>query len=68
MPEFHGAPSEITMITEEAGDIGKASPFLARSVLRRSLAECLHVAADEEWSALEGVARVNSLLNLLRFL
>ncbi|KAF8369913.1 hypothetical protein HHK36_032054 [Tetracentron sinense] len=35
---------------------------------RRSLAECISTAEDEEWSALEGVTRVNSLLNLPRFL
>ncbi|KAL3851062.1 hypothetical protein ACJIZ3_012944 [Penstemon smallii] len=34
----------------------------------RSLAECLSTAEDEEWSALEGVTRVNSLLSLPRFL
>ncbi|KAF3796858.1 putative protein phosphatase 2C 66 [Nymphaea thermarum] len=34
---------------------------------RRSLAECILTADDEEWSALEGVTRVNSLLNLPRF-
>ncbi|XP_010272535.1 PREDICTED: probable protein phosphatase 2C 66 [Nelumbo nucifera] len=34
----------------------------------RSLAECISTADDEEWSALEGVTRVNSLLNLPRFL
>lgn len=34
---------------------------------RRSLAECILAAEDEEWSALEGVTRVNSLLNLPRF-
>lgn len=39
-----------------------------RSQSRRSLAECLSQADDEEWSALEGVVRVNSLLNLPRFL
>lgn len=39
-----------------------------RSQSRRSLADCLSVADDEEWSALEGVVRVNSLLNLPRFL
>ncbi|KAG9448890.1 hypothetical protein H6P81_008855 [Aristolochia fimbriata] len=33
----------------------------------RSLAECISTAEDEEWSALEGVTRVNSLLNLPRF-
>ncbi|KAG6405196.1 hypothetical protein SASPL_132782 [Salvia splendens] len=35
---------------------------------RRSLAECLSTAEDEEWSALEGITRVNSLLSLPRFL
>ncbi|KAK6263816.1 hypothetical protein SCA6_019250 [Theobroma cacao] len=34
---------------------------------RRSLAECISVA-DDEWSALEGITRVNSLLSLPRFL
>lgn len=34
---------------------------------KRSLAECISVA-DEEWSALEGITRVNSLLSLPRFL
>ncbi|CAI9760342.1 unnamed protein product [Fraxinus pennsylvanica] len=35
---------------------------------KRSLAECLSTTEDEEWSALEGVTRVNSLLSLPRFL
>lgn len=35
---------------------------------KRSLAECLSTAQDEEWSALEGITRVNSLLSLPRFL
>lgn len=35
---------------------------------KRSLAECISTAEDEEWSALEGVTRVNSLLSLPRFL
>ncbi|CAA3024065.1 probable phosphatase 2C 6 [Olea europaea subsp. europaea] len=35
---------------------------------KRSLAECLSIAEDDEWSALEGVTRVNSLLSLPRFL
>ncbi|KAI3466353.1 hypothetical protein Pfo_023016 [Paulownia fortunei] len=34
---------------------------------KRSLAECLSTA-EEEWSALEGITRVNTLLNLPRFL
>ncbi|CAA2997540.1 probable phosphatase 2C 6 [Olea europaea subsp. europaea] len=35
---------------------------------KRSLAECLSTTEDEEWSALVGVTRVNSLLSLPRFL
>ncbi|KAI5084465.1 hypothetical protein GOP47_0000634 [Adiantum capillus-veneris] len=34
----------------------------------RSIGDCLSTADDDEWSALEGVVRVNSLLNLPRFL
>ncbi|XP_078433199.1 putative protein phosphatase 2C 66 [Wolffia australiana] len=34
----------------------------------RRLADCLSTADEEEWSALEGVTRVNSLINLPRFL
>ena len=32
----------------------------------RSLADCISTNEEEEWSALEGVTRVNSLLNLPR--
>ncbi|WOL06385.1 hypothetical protein Cni_G15119 [Canna indica] len=39
-----------------------------RSQSTRSLADCISVTEEEEWSALEGVTRVNSLLNLPRFL
>ncbi|PIN04356.1 Serine/threonine protein phosphatase [Handroanthus impetiginosus] len=35
---------------------------------KRSLAECLSTAEDDEWTALEGITRVNSLLSLPRFL
>ncbi|KAJ4829297.1 hypothetical protein Tsubulata_000994 [Turnera subulata] len=35
---------------------------------KRSLAEFISTADDEEWSALEGITRVNSLLSLPRFL
>lgn len=34
----------------------------------RSLAECMSATEEEEWSALEGVTRVNSLVNLPRLL
>ncbi|KAH9324481.1 hypothetical protein KI387_004659 [Taxus chinensis] len=39
-----------------------------RSPSKRSLAECINTSEDEEYSALEGVTRVNSLLNLPRYL
>lgn len=39
-----------------------------RSQSQRKLAECISTGDDEEWSALDGVTRVNSLLNLPRFL
>ncbi|CAN4097107.1 unnamed protein product [Withania somnifera] len=35
---------------------------------KRSIAEFLSTAQDEEWSALQGITRVNSLLSLPRFL
>lgn len=66
------APSEITVLSEageeEEGGRDGGAVVMGRSASRRSLAECLSVADDDEWSALEGVARVNSLLNLPRFL
>ncbi|PWA76461.1 protein phosphatase 2C 66 [Artemisia annua] len=37
-------------------------------VSKRSLAECILTPEEEEWSALEGVTRVNSLLSIPRFL
>lgn len=39
-----------------------------RSNSTRSLADCISHTDEEEWSALEGVTRVNSLLSLPRFL
>lgn len=35
---------------------------------KRSLAECISNSEEEEWSALEGITRVNSLLSIPRFL
>lgn len=40
----------------------------SQSQSKRSLAECISTAEDEEWSALEGITRVNSLLSLPRLL
>ncbi|WOK95415.1 putative protein phosphatase 2C 66 isoform X1 [Canna indica] len=39
-----------------------------RSASSKSLADCISTTEDEEWSALEGVTRVNSLLNLPRLM
>ncbi|KAG0473879.1 hypothetical protein HPP92_015736 [Vanilla planifolia] len=41
------------------------APVACRSA--KSLADCISNKEEEEWSALEGVTRVNSLLNLPRF-
>ncbi|CAI0540809.1 unnamed protein product [Linum tenue] len=40
----------------------------AKSQSKRSLAECISSTEEEEWSALEGITRVNSLLSIPRFL
>ncbi|GLT26462.1 hypothetical protein SLA2020_015240 [Shorea laevis] len=60
-----GSFDEIVPVAEptEATFSGKCS-----GQSRRSLAECISVTDDAEWSALEGVTRVNSLLSLPRFL
>lgn len=50
----------------EAGEAGEAAEK-SKPHQQRSLAEWLGADEDEEWSALEGVTRVNSLLNLPRF-
>ncbi|GMI78627.1 hypothetical protein like AT1G79630 [Hibiscus trionum] len=61
---FHGS-KEIVPVTEQADE---RLPWNLPGQSRRSLAECISVAEDEEWSALEGITRVNSLLSLPRFL
>lgn len=43
-------------------------PAAERSHSVRSIGDCLSTADEDEWSALEGVVRVNSLLKLPRFL
>ncbi|CAM8888072.1 unnamed protein product [Rhodiola kirilowii] len=55
---------EIVPVPESAKE---KSADIQRSNSTRSLAECISVAEDEEWSALEGVTRVNSLLSIPRF-
>lgn len=57
--------SEIVPVVEEVEE-KTIDTTLGQS--KRSLAECLSTAEDEEWSALEGITRVNSLLSLPRFL
>ncbi|KAF3453223.1 hypothetical protein FNV43_RR03663 [Rhamnella rubrinervis] len=42
--------------------------FPVKSQSKKSLAECISTADDDEWSALEGITRVNSLLSIPRFL
>ncbi|KAK8506789.1 hypothetical protein V6N13_054984 [Hibiscus sabdariffa] len=61
---FHGS-TEIVPVTEQSEE-RLSSKLPGQS--RRSLAECISVSEDEEWSALEGITRVNSLLSLPRFL
>lgn len=60
-----GESCEIEPIVES---IQEKHPEKCIGQSKRSLAECLSTADDEEWSALEGITRVNSLLSLPRFL
>lgn len=53
---------EIVPVSEE-----KEEKLPDRCQSTRSLAECIATAEEEAWSALEGVTRVNSLVNLPRF-
>ncbi|KAF6142277.1 hypothetical protein GIB67_039984 [Kingdonia uniflora] len=55
---FQGCSDEIVVVSY---------PKEERCNSARSLAECISTRDDEEWSALEGVTRVNSLLKLPRF-
>ncbi|CAA2987707.1 probable phosphatase 2C 6 [Olea europaea subsp. europaea] len=57
--------SEIVPVVEE---VKEKLPERSLGQSKRSLAEFLSTAEDEEWSALEGVTRVNSLLSIPRFL
>ncbi|KAJ1699839.1 hypothetical protein LUZ63_008351 [Rhynchospora breviuscula] len=56
---------EIEPVIEEE-EISHKQPEKSQST--RSLAECILMSDEDEWSALEGVTRVNSLLSLPRFL
>ncbi|XP_078163393.1 putative protein phosphatase 2C 66 isoform X2 [Carex rostrata] len=57
---------EIVPISEEPGTT--PSKALVTSSSAKKLAECISNSEEEEWSALEGVTRSNSLLNLPRFI
>ncbi|XP_020599410.1 probable protein phosphatase 2C 66 [Phalaenopsis equestris] len=62
-PNTLHSPNEIIPISENpklcnAPDHGQST---------RRLADCISSTEEEEWSALEGVTRVNSLLNIPRF-
>jgi len=59
----HDAEDEIVPVSEEP----VAEKLPGRSNSTRSLADCISATEEEEWSALEGVTRVNSLVNLPRF-
>lgn len=56
---------EIVPVSESTEEIIKERSLGSS---KRSLAECISTAEDDEWSALEGVTRVNSLLSVPRFL
>jgi hypothetical protein len=57
---------EIESLSEEPDTTpGKA---LVNSSSAKRLADCISNSEEEEWSALEGVTRANSLLNLPRFI
>ncbi|KAJ0965226.1 hypothetical protein J5N97_026364 [Dioscorea zingiberensis] len=61
------APCKIDEIVPESVE-PKIEKTPDRCQSTRSLADCISTAEEEEWTALEGVTRVNSLLNLPRFL
>ncbi|KAJ7941356.1 Protein phosphatase 2C family protein [Quillaja saponaria] len=55
---------EIVLVSDSTGEM----VYAKSDHPKRSLAECISTAEEEEWSALEGVTRVNSLLSLPRIL
>lgn len=57
---------EIVPISEEP-DVTPGKALVSSSSAKR-LADCISNSEEEEWSALEGVTRANSLLNLPRFI
>ncbi|XP_059283069.1 probable protein phosphatase 2C 6 [Lycium ferocissimum] len=57
--------SEIVPVVES---LEEQHPGKGLGQSKRSIAEFLSTAQDDEWSALEGITRVNSLLSIPRFL
>ncbi|RWW83169.1 hypothetical protein BHE74_00008352 [Ensete ventricosum] len=72
--QVHASPLERSHTLVDADEIvpvsevSKVPRVAERSQSSRSLADCISATEEEEWSALEGVTRVNSLLNLPRIL
>ncbi|KAG9159946.1 hypothetical protein Leryth_005694 [Lithospermum erythrorhizon] len=57
--------SEIVPVDDTVSEVQQNKSLVPS---KRSLAECLSTAEEDEWSALEGLTRANSLLSLPRFL
>ncbi|XP_059662304.1 probable protein phosphatase 2C 6 [Cornus florida] len=66
--EHWGASTETSEIVSVSESKEEKLPERCQSESKRSLAECLSTAEEEEWSALEGISRVNTLLSIPRFL
>ncbi|GJY55932.1 probable protein phosphatase 2C 6 isoform X1 [Tanacetum coccineum] len=61
-----GYPGTARYTNEIVPDIEATQPEKSIGVSKRSLGECITTPEDEEWSALEGVTRANSLLSVPR--
>jgi hypothetical protein len=64
--EHSGTVRSSNEIVPESESTEQKLPIKLEGQSKRSLAEC--ISTDEDWSALEGVTRVNSLLSLPRLL
>lgn len=62
-----GYSGTVRYTNEIVPDIEATHPEKSIGVSKRSLGECITTPEDEEWSALEGVTRANSLLSVPRF-
>ncbi|CAH9052902.1 unnamed protein product [Cuscuta epithymum] len=63
-----GGGGEIVAVEENPTKGTRSNGGVDHDLSKRSLAECLSTGDEEEWSALEGIARVNSLLSIPRLL